>query len=58
MLKIRNGKYCKVRDYCHCKDEYRGASHSICDLKYSLTKETTNFSQKIKLQLSFYHKRV
>ena len=41
MIKIKNEKYCKVRDYCHCADEYRGASYSICDLKYSLPKETT-----------------
>ena len=41
MLKINNKKYCKVRDYCHCTDECRGASHSICGLKYSLPKETT-----------------
>ena len=30
--------YCKVRDYCHYTGKYRGAAHSICNLKYSLPK--------------------
>ena len=32
-------KYCKVRDHCNYAEEYRGAGHSICNLKYSLPKE-------------------
>ena len=28
----------KVRDLCHYSKEYRGALHSICNLKYSLPK--------------------
>ena len=28
-------KYRKVRDHCLFAREYRGAAHSICDLKYS-----------------------
>ena len=35
MLKIK--KYFKVRD--HYTGEYRGAAHSICNLKYSVPKE-------------------
>ena len=31
-----NKKYCKVRDHCHYSGEYRGAAHSICNLKYSV----------------------
>ena len=37
-----NKKYRKVRDHCHYTGEYRGvsrsASHSICNLKYSIPK--------------------
>ena len=37
MVKIK--KYRKVRDYCRYPGEYRGATHSICNLKYSAPKE-------------------
>ena len=33
---MKDKKYVKVRDYCHYTREYRGAVHSICNLKYSL----------------------
>ena len=29
-------KYCKVRDHCCYTGKYRGASHSICNSKYSV----------------------
>ena len=28
----------KVRDHCHCTGLYRGAAHSLCNLKYSISK--------------------
>ena len=30
---------CKVRDHCHYTGKYRGAVHSICNLKYSVPKK-------------------
>ena len=37
-------KYCKVRDHCYNTGEYRGAAHSISNLKYSVLKKTYTFS--------------
>ena len=36
-------KYLKVRDYCHYTREYRGATHSICKLRYSVPKKILQF---------------
>ena len=30
----------KVRDHCHYTGKYRGAAHSICNLRYRISKET------------------
>ena len=35
---LKDKKYCKIRDHCHYTREYRGAAHSICNLKYSVPK--------------------
>ena len=36
---VKNKKYCTVRDHCHYEEEYRGAVHTICNLKYSVSKK-------------------
>ena len=35
---LKDKKYRKVRDHCHYTGEYRGAVHSICNLKHSAPK--------------------
>ena len=35
----KDKKYCKVRDHFHYTEEYRGAAHSIYNLKYSVPKK-------------------
>ena len=35
---LKDKKCRKVRDHCHYTSEYRGAAHSICDLKYIVPK--------------------
>ena len=35
---LKNKKHHKVRDHCHYIGEYWGAAHSICNLKYSVSK--------------------
>ena len=35
---LKDKKYRKVRDHCHYAGEYKGAAHSLYDLKYSVPK--------------------
>ena len=37
--KFEDKKYLKIRDHCHYTGEYRGTTHSICNLKCSIPKE-------------------
>ena len=39
-------KYFKVRDHCHCTEEYKDAVHIVCNLKYSVPK---------KIPIAFYN---
>ena len=36
---MKDKKYRKVRDHCHYAGRYRGAAHSICNLKYSVPRK-------------------
>ena len=36
---MKDKKYRKVRDHCRYTGEYRGAAHTICNLKYSVPKK-------------------
>ena len=40
LKKFAKGKnYRKVRDHCHYTGKYRGAAHSICNLKFNVPNE-------------------
>ena len=36
---MKDKKYRKVRKHCHHIGDYRGAAHSICNLKFSVPKK-------------------
>ena len=46
MQKRKN--YGKVRDHCNYTGEYKGAAHSIYNLKYSISKITIIFHNESK----------
>ena len=55
--KCTNDENCrKVNQHCHYTCKYRGASYSLCNLKYCIPKEIpVVLDQWIKLLLPFYH---
>ena len=36
---MKDKKYSKVKDHCHCTGEYKGAEYSICNLKSGVPKK-------------------
>ena len=54
----KDKNYPKVRDHCHYTGEYRGVVHSICNLKYSISKRIPIVFHNGYNELSSYHKRV
>ena len=61
---MENEKYRKSRDHCQYSGEYRGAAHSIYNLKYSVPKKiyiafhNRSNSSANSFMIKFYHKRV
>ena len=39
LKKFANNNYWQVRDHCHYTGKYRGAAHSICNLKFNVPNE-------------------
>ena len=39
IITLKDKKYSKFRDHCHCTEEYRNAAQSLCNLKYSVLKK-------------------
>ena len=55
---LRDKNYRKVSDHCNYTEKYRGAVHSIYNLKYSASQNSYSFSWWVKVWLLFHHKRV
>ena len=54
---VKHKKYNKVRDRCHYTEEYSSATHSICNLKYSLPKKIPiNFHNRSNYDYDFIKK--
>ena len=41
---LKNKKYLRVRNHCHYTGKYKGAVHSICNLKHSVPKSSHSSS--------------
>ena len=59
---LKNKKNPKVKNHCHYTEEYRGAAHSICNLKFSVAKKVPiafhdpiAFHKLQKIYLTYYN---
>ena len=43
---LKDKKYCKVWDQCDYTGIYRGAAHSVCNLKHSVSKKVPTVLHK------------
>ena len=55
---LKDKKYQKIRDHCHYTGKYRGAAHSICNLKLSVPEKFLQFFIMDQTMITFYHKRI
>ena len=53
---LKDKKSCKVRDYYHFTEEYRGVALSICNLQYSVPKKNPKIFHNGSKYVIDYHK--
>ena len=51
---LKDKTFCKVRDHCHYTSGYRGAAHSICNLKDSYSFIIKELAEEFKVNKLVY----
>ena len=51
LKKFANKNYRKVRNHCHFTNKYRGAGHSICNLKFNVPNEIPVVFQTVQIMI-------